>query len=176
MTGLKLVLKSAIIAAGVLALVMGAGIYERAAAQDAAPPSQKQLDIAAAKANRKALVGANMNLTQAEAAGFWSVYKDYEAEMDANDKRHAAELEEFAKNYATLTDAQASKRITETLAIQQERLSTQKAFVAKFEAVVSPIKTLRFYQIDNKLHALIQAQIAQVVPLAKGPSEGSAPQ
>jgi hypothetical protein len=176
MTGLKPGLKAAIIGAGALGFVMGAGIYARTAAQDAPPPSQKQLDIEAAKANRKALVGANMNLTDAEAAAFWSVYKDYEAKMDANDKRHAAELNEFAKNYTTLTDDQASKRINETLAIQQDRLSTQKAFVPKFEAVISPIKTLRFYQIDNKLHALIQAQIAQVVPLAKGPSEGGTPQ
>jgi len=168
MAALKTALKGALIGAGALALVTGAGMQLRCAAQDA-PPSQKQLDIEAAKANRKALVGANMNLTDAEAAGFWGVYNNYEA------KRHAAELTEFAKNYSTLTDDQASQRINETIAIQQERLATQKAFVPKFEAVISPIKTLRFYQIDNKLHALIQAQIAQVVPLAKAPGEGAAP-
>lgn len=174
MAGLKTALKGALIGAGAIALIAGAGMQLRCAAQDA-PPTQKQLDIEAAKANRKALVGANMKLTDAEAAAFWGVYNDYEAKQDANDKRHAAELTEFAKNYSTLTDDQASQRITETIAIQQERLATQKAFVPKFEAVISPIKTLRFYQIDNKLHALIQAQIAQVVPLAKAPGEGAPP-
>ena len=38
-----------------------------------AQTTQKQLDIAAARAQRKATVGANMNLTSDEAAKFWPV-------------------------------------------------------------------------------------------------------
>ena len=136
-----------------------------------AQTSQKQLDIAAARAQRKATVGANMNLTPDEASKFWPVYDAYEARMDSIEDRHVRELKEFAAKYQNYTDADARKKLDEVMAIQQARLDVQKDFIPKFLAVVSQIKVTRFYQIDNKIQALIQCDIAQLVPLAASPSE-----
>jgi hypothetical protein len=136
-----------------------------------AQTSQKQLDIAAARAQRKATVGANMNLTADEASKFWPVYDSYESQMDKIEDRHVRELKEFAAKYQNYTDADAKKKLDEVFAIQQARLDVQKDFVPKFQAVVSQIKVTRFYQIDNKIQALIQCDIAQLVPLAASPSE-----
>ncbi len=146
------------------------GLSGRASAQNP-PTSQKQLDIAAARAQRKATVGANMNLTADEATRFWPVYDAYEAKMDRVEDRHIRELKEFAANYSNLTDADAKKKLDEVIAIAQARLDVQKEFVAQFRAVVSQVKVTRFYQIDNKIQALIQCDIAQLVPLAKSPGE-----
>ena len=41
--------------------------------------TEGQLDIAAARADRKALVGANMNLSKPQADAFWPLYDAYEA-------------------------------------------------------------------------------------------------
>jgi hypothetical protein len=136
-----------------------------------AQTSQKQLDIAAARAQRKATVGANMNLTPDEASKFWPVYDQYEARMDKIEDRHVQELKEFAAKYQNYTDADAKRKLDEVFAIQQSRLDVQKEFVPQFLAVVSQIKVTRFYQIDNKIQALIQCDIAQLVPLAASPSE-----
>jgi len=141
-------------------------------------PSQRQLDFQAAQANRKALVGQAMALTPTEAAGFWPLYDAYEAKMDKLEMRHAAEVRAFAKAYQTLTDDDAKAKLDEVVAIQQARLNTQKEFIPKFRGVVSQIKTTRFFQIDNKLHALVQCDIAQMVPLAGGngaPASAPAP-
>jgi hypothetical protein len=136
-----------------------------------AQTSQKQLDIAAARAQRKATVGANMNLTSDEAARFWPVYDAYEAKMDRIEDRHVRELKDFAAKYTNFTDADAKKKLDEVMAIQQARLDVQKDFIPKFLAVVSQVKVTRFYQIDNKIQALIQCDIAQLVPLAQSPGE-----
>ncbi|MGO9450425.1 MAG: hypothetical protein ACLQDV_05160 [Candidatus Binataceae bacterium] len=141
------------------------GFAAPAMAQSASP-SQKQLDFQAAQANRKALVGEAMALTPTEAAGFWPLYDAYEAKMDKLEMRHAAEVRAFAKAYQNLTDADAKAKLDEVVAIQQGRLNAQKEFIPKFRAVISQIKTTRFFQIDNKLHALVQCDIAQMVPLA----------
>src|SRR5271154_2741905 len=141
-----------------------------------AQTSQKQLDIAAARAQRKATVGANMNLSTDEAAKFWPVYDAYEKAMDRVEDRHVRELKEFAKNYNNLTDDAAKKKLDEVLAIQQARLDVQKEFVPQFRAVVSQVKVTRFYQIDNKIQALIQCDIAQLVPLAAAPGEAATQQ
>jgi len=136
-----------------------------------AQTSQKQLDIAAARAQRKATVGANMNLTGDEASKFWPVYDDYEGQMDRIEDRHVKELKEFAAKYQNYTDADAKKKMDEVFAIQQARLDVQKDFAPKFLAVIPQVKVTRFYQIDNKIQALIQCDIAQLVPLAASPSE-----
>jgi poly-D-alanine transfer protein DltD len=137
-----------------------------AAAQTAAK-SQKEIDIAAARAQRKAIVAANMQLTDQEAKGFWPLYQAYEAKMDKLDDRHAAEIKEYAKHYETLTDSDAKKKLDEVMAIKQARLNVQKQYIPKFTAVLSPIKVTRFFQIDNKLRAMVQCDIAQIVPLAR---------
>ena len=62
-----------------------------------AQTSQKQLDIAAARAQRKATVGANMNLTPDEASKFWPVYDAYEAKMDRIEDRHVKRAQGFRR-------------------------------------------------------------------------------
>jgi hypothetical protein len=139
-----------------------------AAAQNA--PSQKQLDIAAIRAQRKAIVGANMKLTKDQAKVFWPLYEQYENEMDKVDKRHAQEIRDYAKNYLTLTNDQANQKLDEVMAVNQQRLDVQKDFIPKFRAALPGITVTRFFQVDNKLHALVQCQIAQLVPLASKPN------
>jgi hypothetical protein len=154
-----------------LTLVIGLGSYGPAIAQnssaapEAKPPTQTKLDLAAAKAERKALIGENMQLTASEGKKFWPLYDQYEAKMDRVDKRHAAEIRAYAKAYQTFTDADAKAKLDEVMAVAQARLNIQKEYIPRFRAVLSETKTTRFFQIDNKLHALIQCQIAQLVPL-----------
>ncbi|HTY55844.1 MAG TPA: hypothetical protein VMB26_11610 [Candidatus Binataceae bacterium] len=152
--------------AGALVICGLAGICSSARAQ-----SQKQLDLDAERAQRKAIVGSNMNLTPEEESKFWPVYNQYEAAMDKIEDRHVREIKDFAKNYNNLTDETAKAKLDEVMAIAQARLDTQKRFIPKFRAVISGIKTTRFYQIDNKMHALMQCDIAQLVPLAHAPGE-----
>jgi hypothetical protein len=153
-------------------LIAGAlGLVAPAFAQSGAP-SQKQLDIAAARAQRKATVGANMNLTADESAKFWPVYDAYEAKMDTLEDRHVKELRDFAAKYNNLTEADATKKLDEVMAIQQGRLDVQKEFIPRFRAAIPGVKVTRFFQIDNKIQALIQCDIAQLVPLAHTAAEG----
>ena len=134
-------------------------------------PSQKQLDLAAARANRKAIVGENMKLNSTEASAFWPIFDQYEAAMDKVDDRHVAEIKDFARNYDHMTESSAKAKLDEVVAVEQARLDVQREYIPKFRAAISQIKTTRFFQIDNKLHALVQCQIAQLVPLAHGASE-----
>lgn len=134
-------------------------------------PTQRELDWKAAKAERRAIFGENMLLSKTQSQGFWPLYDQYEAQMDKIEQRHVREVRDFSKNATKLTDDQATQKLNEVMAIAQDRLNVQKAFIPKFRAVLGPIQTTRFYQIDNKLRALLQAQIAQMVPLATPPNK-----
>ena len=146
------------------------GFSAPASAQNA-PTTQRQLDMAAARASRKATVGANMNLTPAEASKFWPVYDAFEGKMDKIEDRHIAELKAFAKNYTNLSESDAAAKLDEVISITQARLDTQKEFIPQFRAAISQVKVTRFFQIDNKIRALVQCSLAQLVPLAATPAE-----
>ena len=129
--------------------------------------AQKQLDIAAARAERKAVVGQNMALTDDEGKKFWPLYDEYEGKMDRIEDRHVLEIKEFASHFQNLTNADARRKLNQVMAISQSRLNVQAAYIPKFRAILSDVKVTRFYQIDNKLRAMVQCQIAQMVPLAQ---------
>ena len=110
-------------ACAALATFCTLGVVRPAAAQSSSWKSSKthrQLDVAAARADRKAIVGANMNLTDTQAKAFWPLYDAYEAKMDKLDDRHANEVKTYAEHYQTLTDEDAA------------RLDVQREFVPKF--------------------------------------------
>jgi hypothetical protein len=131
--------------------------------------SQQQLDIAAAKAQRKAVVSQNMYLTAAQARKFWPLYDAYERRMDRIEDRHIREIKNYVASYRNLTDTDANEKLDEVLAIQQARLQTQQEFVPKFRAVLPGVLVTRFFQIDSKMRAMVQCNIAQMVPLAQPP-------
>jgi hypothetical protein len=131
--------------------------------------SQQQLDIAAAKAQRKAIVSQNMYLTAAQAGKFWPLYDAYERRMDGIEDRHIREIKNYVASYRNLTDTDANEKLDEVLAIQQARLQTQQEFVPKFRAVLPGVLVTRFFQIDSKMRAMVQCNIAQMVPLAQPP-------
>jgi hypothetical protein len=134
------------------------------------PKSQQQLDLAAAKAQRKAIVSQNMYLTDTQAKQFWPLYNAYEKRMDKIEDRHIREIKNYVASYRNLTDADANEKLDEVLAIQQARLQTQEEFVPKFRAALPGVVVTRFFQIDNKMHAMVQCNIAQMVPLAQPPT------
>src|SRR5579875_1243084 len=101
--------------AGAVAAVLVCMFGLTAPAQESAP-TQKQLDIAALRAQRKAVVGQNMKLTAKQAQVFWPLYEKYEDAMDKVDNRHAREIKEYAKNYQNLTDEQAWRLSTLSIA------------------------------------------------------------
>jgi hypothetical protein len=140
---------------------------EASAAAAPAPQSEKQIDLAAARAERKAIVNDNMNFTSDEAKAFWPIYETYEAAMDKIEDRHIREIKDFAKHYDSLTDSDAKHKLDEVMLIAQARLNVQKSYIPKFRAAIPEVKVTRFFQIDNKLRAMVQCQIAQMVPLAK---------
>ena len=119
------------------------------------------------RAERKKIVAANLPLTEAEATKFWPVYDRYIAEtIKVNDVRYGL-IKEYAKNYETLTDAQATSYIKRWMALDADNTQLRLKYVPEFEKVISPKKTAMFFQIDRRISMLIELQLAGQVPLVK---------
>jgi hypothetical protein len=137
---------------------------EKAADSAAALVAQTRADI---QMDRNAIVGASMDLTDAQAGPFWDLYAQYRAARKPAADRLTALLVEYSKTIDTITDAQASKLLTEMLSIQKQEAATKAEWAAKFQAKLPGKVVTRFFQVDNKLDAIILFQLAAEVPLVQ---------
>lgn len=116
---------------------------------------------------RQALVAENLQLTEEESTVFWPVYRSFHSDRDKLVDRRIKILMDFRDNFDGLTEEQAKKLLDDYVALQGEMLSLRKKWLKNFRAVLSEKTTLRYFQIENKLDAIIDFDLAQVVPLAE---------
>jgi hypothetical protein len=134
----------------------------------AAPADNMQILREKLKADKKLLVAANVQLTEAEAKKFWPIYEDYQKELHKLNDQIAMLLVDYAKDYnaRTLTDAKASALFDRSVAIEEAELKLKRATAAKVRKVLPGIKATQYMQIENKIRALVKYEIAGEVPLA----------
>ena len=119
------------------------------------------------KTERKAIIAKNMQFTEEESQAFWPVYNDYQEEMRDVGDRKVKLITGFAKDYETLTAGQANEMLEEVLSIKQADLKIKKKYVTKLKKVLPAKKVMRFYQLENKLDAIINVQLAAEIPLVR---------
>ena len=119
------------------------------------------------KADKKALVAQNMELTEAEAKSFWRIYDAYQQDLQNN--RMAQTIVEYADAYSkgTVDNATAKKLLGEALAIQESELKLQQTYVPELEKVLAEVKVARYIQIESKIRAVVRYELASKIPLAE---------
>ncbi len=119
------------------------------------------------RANKKALVAVNLKLSDAEAKEFWPLYDRYEGELKGVNDRLVTLIEDYTKNYGTLTDEQAKKIAEDYLAVEEDRAKVRRTYFADFTKVLPGKKAARFYQIENKMDAVIRYDLASEIPVVE---------
>lgn len=131
--------------------------------------SDMQIMLDKIKADKKLLVAANMQLTDAEAQKFWPVYEDYQAELGKLNGRVADLIQAYAAEYNknSMTDDKARKMVTELVSIDEAEAAMKKSFAPKLYKALPAIKVARYLQIENKIRAALRYELASAVPLVK---------
>ena len=136
-------------------------------------PAQTNMDeqIALARqsahTDRKVILMGNMTFTADESARFWPAWKEYRAATSANGDRTLALIKDFAANYEEMTDQKANELLTDSFSIQMQDLVIKQQFAKEINTFLPAQKVMRIIQIENKLDAAIDLQLAAEIPLAK---------
>jgi len=119
------------------------------------------------QADKKAVIAANMNLTEAEAKSFWPLYEEYQKELHKINDGMAMLIVAYSKDYNanSLTDDKARKLLDRYFGIEESELKLKRAFVPKLAKVLPGRKVVRYMQLENKVRALVKYEIAAEVPL-----------
>jgi hypothetical protein len=115
--------------------------------------------------DRREIVKANMLLTNSEAARFWPIYDEYRAEMVKQGDRRVKLITDYAANRDSMSEDEGNRILKERLDIEKEKVEIREKYVKKFEKELSARTTARFFQIDQKLDAAVDAALAARIPL-----------
>jgi hypothetical protein len=117
------------------------------------------------QSQKKQLIASSFTLTDAEATKFWPVYDQYAAEYNKIGDEKYALIKEYAQGYGKLTDPQALNLINRSLALDEKVTQLRMKYVPTINKVLPGTKTATFFQMDRRVSALIDLQLAAQIPL-----------
>ena len=119
------------------------------------------------RTQKVALITDAMELTDAQSAVFWPIYRKYDSELTTlNDKRIAI-IKDYAQNYDQMTPAKADELTKQTFAFFENRIKLQKKYTKEISKALSPVLSAKFMQIERAINTLLDLQIQSEIPLVK---------
>jgi len=125
------------------------------------PDQDIQLLKSNIRSQKKQIVAANMDLTDAEAEKFWPVYDRYAADLAKIYDRKVALLQEYLENYDSMSADQSENYLRQRAAVEEDVMQLRLKYLPEFRKVLSGRETALFYQIDWRLDLIVNLQFAQ---------------
>jgi hypothetical protein len=116
---------------------------------------------------RREIIADELRMSAVEAEAFWPVYEAYHGEIMAVRDRYADLIARYLRRYRNgdVSEEYAEDLLSDGLWFKAELLKIQKRYVRKFKKALPIRKAVRFYQLENKMDAEIDAQLAIAIPL-----------
>ncbi len=124
-----------------------------------------ELSRLALQRQRNELVNQFMELNLKEVRAFLPVYEAYRTEMGKIGDRTQRLIIDYANNQDNLSDQKALAMLDESLKIKEAKLELRRKYVEEFKRVIPPKKVVRFFQVDNKLDAIVNYDFFGSIPL-----------
>jgi hypothetical protein len=161
--------KSLIAVVAIVALAFAIAAPAAAQAPQTGSTTNMEILVSKLKADKKLLVAQTVGLTDAEGKAFWPIYESCQSELDGINKRLKTGIEGYAKDYnaGTMTDAKASALVTEMFGIDEALLASRKSCAAKLNGVIPATKIARYVQIENKIRAQLNYELAAAIPFVQ---------
>lgn len=117
------------------------------------------------RAKKTAILTETMQFNDQQAAKFWPVYHEYDAELQKLNDQRVAGIKEYAKNYANMTDAKADELAKLALDLENRRNELKKKYYEKIRDQIGAIMAARFLQVENQMLMVIDLQISSSLPI-----------
>jgi len=114
------------------------------------------------RSQKKQIVAANMDLTDAVAEKFWPVYDQYTADLAKINDTKVALINQYWQNFDTMSGAEAETYIRKRAAVEESIMQLRLKYIPIFGKVLTGRQTALFFQIDWRVGLLIDLQLAQM--------------
>lgn len=148
------------------ALVM-TGVLALAASASTAQGVAQSLELSreAVNTQKRAIVAGSLPLTDEQADAFWPLFDELQADLKKLDDRSDALIATYSAEYANLSDARARALLDESLLISEDRAKLMRKWAKRMDKALPPRLLVRYFQLENKFHAIVAADLAHQIPL-----------
>jgi len=157
----------------IIFVFLAVGAAATATAQDTDAGILSNQDLANSRAmireGQETVIREELRLTAEEEAAFWPLYSEYRADMLPIQDRYVTLIFGYMRQYQTgvLTDEYAEDMLDGYFSVKNDLLRTRKKYIRQFRKILPMLKVARFYQLENKMNADIDAELAVLVPLVE---------
>jgi hypothetical protein len=110
------------------------------------------------------IMGSVMRLSAADAAKFWPIYSEYDAELNKLNDQRVVAIEEYVRTYTQMTDEKADELIHKAMAFEVARNQLLAKYYDRVKQELGAITAARFIQVEHQLLSIIDLRIASSLP------------
>lgn len=119
-------------------------------------------DVKQRKAETLATV---MQLSAADAAKFWPIYAEYDAQLTKLNDLRVANIQDYARAYDQITNEKADELIQKALTYRKQRQELVAKYYERVKQALGATTAARFFQIEDQLLSIIDLQIDSSLPI-----------
>ena len=117
------------------------------------------------RTQKVAVITQMMQLTDAEDAAFWPIYREYELELSRVYDERLATIEAYVEAYSHLTAATADEIAVKALDQEARRVALKQKYYTTLKKALSPVRAAKALQIENQIQLLVDLQVAASLPV-----------
>ena len=117
------------------------------------------------RSQKSAIMDTVMQLDLDQAAKFWPIYRDYDAELKKLNDLRVANIKEYAKSYNNLSAAKADELIQNAISYQKQRMDLLAKYYGRVKESLGAVTAARFAQVEQQLLLIIDLQIDSALPI-----------
>ena len=119
------------------------------------------------KAQRKDIINTMMQFSDTEAAKFWPIFKEYDAELTKIGDSRVQLIVDYARNYENLTDEQADALMSKAFDLEAQRVVLKKKYFDKMKTALSAPLAAKFFLVENQIQHIVDLQVSAALPIVQ---------
>ena len=114
---------------------------------------------------KEQVVALVLFLNEADAAKFWPIYSQYEAELDKLNATATASIDIYVKNAGHLSAQQADQVVHDQTQFQSQRATLLDKYYGQVKDALGPETAAKFYEAESQLLSLSDLQRSSMLPV-----------
>lgn len=116
------------------------------------------------KAKRVAIITEIMQFSDADAATFWPLFRDYDYELSKLGDTRVQLISDYIKNYDDITNERADELASAAFSLEARRAELKKKHFDVMKKALSARTAARFFQVENQMQQIVDLQISSNLP------------
>jgi hypothetical protein len=146
----------------------GTHVQDPARSKELNTQAYVQLLRADLSAKKEQIVRETMQLNDQQAAIFWPLYREYQAEQSKLGADKLAVVADYSQNFSTMTDEKADQLAQRLMQLDEKRMALREKYYGVMKKSLTPAIALRFFQVEHQLQQIVDLQIAMNLPIIEG--------